>query len=268
MARRGALAQQLNAIESLASVDAICLDKTGHADRRAHPGRVDRPRRRRRRGRARARARTLRRELADPERDARRDRRALHRRRRGAAGGGAVLVAPALERACSSARRRTCSARPSSSRSASLQAVAERGGARGPARRRVRHRRAAASTTTRRRRSAQLLGLVVLGERLRARRARDGRVPPRRRASQSTVLSGDRPETVAAVAADAGIDVGAPVDGRDLPRDAGALRRLVDEHARDRPDLAGGQEARRRGARRATAATSRWSATASTTCPR
>src|SRR5581483_1189296 len=29
MARRGALAQQLNAIESLASVDAICLDKTG-----------------------------------------------------------------------------------------------------------------------------------------------------------------------------------------------------------------------------------------------
>ncbi len=29
MARRGALAQRLNAIESLASVDAICLDKTG-----------------------------------------------------------------------------------------------------------------------------------------------------------------------------------------------------------------------------------------------
>src|SRR5262249_52359116 len=29
MARRGALAQQLNAIESLASVDSICIDKTG-----------------------------------------------------------------------------------------------------------------------------------------------------------------------------------------------------------------------------------------------
>src|SRR5258706_15275289 len=29
MARRGALSQQLNAIESLASVDTICLDKTG-----------------------------------------------------------------------------------------------------------------------------------------------------------------------------------------------------------------------------------------------
>ena len=29
MARRGALAQQLNAIESLASVDVVCLDKTG-----------------------------------------------------------------------------------------------------------------------------------------------------------------------------------------------------------------------------------------------
>src|ERR1043165_2871543 len=29
MAKRGALAQQLNAIESLASVDVVCLDKTG-----------------------------------------------------------------------------------------------------------------------------------------------------------------------------------------------------------------------------------------------
>jgi cation-transporting ATPase E len=29
MARRGALSQQLNAVESIASVDAICLDKTG-----------------------------------------------------------------------------------------------------------------------------------------------------------------------------------------------------------------------------------------------
>ena len=29
MARRGALAQQLNAIESLASVDTLCTDKTG-----------------------------------------------------------------------------------------------------------------------------------------------------------------------------------------------------------------------------------------------
>ena len=32
MARLGALSQQLNAIESLASVDTICVDKTGHAD--------------------------------------------------------------------------------------------------------------------------------------------------------------------------------------------------------------------------------------------
>ncbi len=29
MARRGALVQQLNGVESLASVDAMCLDKTG-----------------------------------------------------------------------------------------------------------------------------------------------------------------------------------------------------------------------------------------------
>ncbi len=44
------------------------------------------------------------------------------------------------------------------------------------------------------------------------------------------MISGDRPETVAAVAADAGIDVGEPIDGRELPRDLHALRRLVEEH--------------------------------------
>jgi magnesium-transporting ATPase (P-type) len=43
------------------------------------------------------------------------------------------------------------------------------------------------------------------------------------------VLSGDRPETVAAVAADAGIVGGPPLDGRDLPRDPAALRRLIEE---------------------------------------
>jgi magnesium-transporting ATPase (P-type) len=44
------------------------------------------------------------------------------------------------------------------------------------------------------------------------------------------ILSGDRPETVAAIAADLGIDVGdGPVDGRQLPADEGELRRLLRE---------------------------------------
>jgi magnesium-transporting ATPase (P-type) len=75
---------------------------------------------------------------------------------------------------------------------------------------------------------AQLLGLVVLGERLRA----DARETVEFLQSQGVriaVISGDNPETVAAVAADAGIVAGEPLDGRELPRDAGELRRLLDE---------------------------------------
>ena len=42
------------------------------------------------------------------------------------------------------------------------------------------------------------------------------------------VISGDRPETVAAIARDAGIETrGQPLDGRELPDDVGELRRLV-----------------------------------------
>ena len=77
---------------------------------------------------------------------------------------------------------------------------------------------------------AQLLGLVVLGERLRSD-ARETVAFLRAQGVRIAVLSGDRPETVAAVAADAGIDIGEPVDGSNLPPDAASLRRLVDEHA-------------------------------------
>src|SRR5262249_41334341 len=72
------------------------------------------------------------------------------------------------------------------------------------------------------------LGLVVLGERLRAD-ARETVAYLRSQGVHLAVLSGDRPETVAAVAADVGIEGGPPVDGRELPRDPAALRRLVEE---------------------------------------
>jgi magnesium-transporting ATPase (P-type) len=71
------------------------------------------------------------------------------------------------------------------------------------------------------------LGLVVLGERLR----------PQARATvdyflqqgvELKVLSGDAPDTVAAIARDAGVPLGAgAVDGRSLPDDPGELRELV-----------------------------------------
>jgi magnesium-transporting ATPase (P-type) len=72
------------------------------------------------------------------------------------------------------------------------------------------------------------LGLVVLGERLRAD-ARETVAFLRSQGIRLAVLSGDRPETVAAVAADVGIEGGQPVDGRELPRDPAELRRLVEE---------------------------------------
>ena len=48
LSRRGALSQQLNAIESLASVDLICLDKTGTLTEPGAAGRRARARRGRR----------------------------------------------------------------------------------------------------------------------------------------------------------------------------------------------------------------------------
>ena len=71
------------------------------------------------------------------------------------------------------------------------------------------------------------LGLVVLTERLRpdARETVEYFIG---QGVQLKVISGDAPITVAAVAADAGIpSAGPPLDGRTLPEDADALRRAV-----------------------------------------
>jgi cation-transporting ATPase E len=73
----------------------------------------------------------------------------------------------------------------------------------------------------------QLLGIVVLGERLRAE-ARETVAFFLREGVQLKVLSGDAPATVAAIAEDAGIpSTGPPLDGRELPEDPIELRRTA-----------------------------------------
>ena len=91
----------------------------------------------------------------------------------------------------------------------------------------------------------KLLGLVVLAERLRPE-ARETVAFFLREGVQLKVLSGDAPETVAAIAADAGIPSdGPPLDGRELPEDPAELRRAALERERGRSDLAGREAARR-----------------------
>ena len=66
--------------------------------------------------------------------------------------------------------------------------------------------------------------IVVISERLRP----DARATVeyfRRESVALKVISGDRPETVAAIARDAGIPVGEPLDGRRLPEDRASWRR-------------------------------------------
>ena len=71
------------------------------------------------------------------------------------------------------------------------------------------------------------LGLVVLGERLRP----EARAMVRHFLEQGVelkVLSGDAPDTVGAIASDAGVPLGAgPADGSDLPEDPAGLRELA-----------------------------------------
>ncbi len=74
----------------------------------------------------------------------------------------------------------------------------------------------------------RLRGLVVLAERLRPDAERTVRFFLEQ-GVQLKVLSGDRPATVAAIAADAGVPMaGEPLDGDSLPADPAELRALVD----------------------------------------
>ncbi len=217
MARRGALAQQLNAIESLASVDVVCLDKTGTLTESAlrvtgivgpdslavDLGRFA--------ASSAARNSTLdaiaaafpATPAAIEEQVPFSSRRRYSAQRIG--GVGYVLGAPEhfdldgfgpeAERAADEGRR------------VLAFGVAERLDDERP------HAR----------------GLVLLAERLRPE-ARSTVEWFRNEGVELMVLSGDRPETVASIARDAGIE-GAAIDASALPDDADELRRVVFAHS-------------------------------------
>jgi cation-transporting ATPase E len=229
MARRGVLAQQLNAIESLASVDTICIDKTGtltdaqlQVEALLRAAGVDEGELTYELGRYAASAPARNATLgaiddycgSEPEEP--RDGVPFSSQRRWSA-----LTLGATTYALGA---------PELFPLGELESVAAHEAAAG--------RRVLAFGTAPGRldaesepRGLKLLGLAVLGERLRED-ARETVEFFRNQGVRVIVLSGDRPETVAAVAADAGVDVDAPpLDGRDLPHDPAALRRLLDEHA-------------------------------------
>jgi len=217
MARRGALAQQLNAIESLASVDVVCLDKTGTLTEPAL--RVA--------------------ELVGPPTLAAE----LGRYAASAVARNATLEAIATaypadpgrvdEQIPFSSRQRFGAQRidgigyvlgaPEHFELGRLTAKAEEAGAAG--------RRVLAFGTADRldQSRPRAHGLVLLAERLRPE-ARTTVDWFRSQGVELKVLSGDRPETVAAIARDAGID-GLAADASTLPSDAAELCELVRAHS-------------------------------------
>ncbi|HET8741111.1 MAG TPA: HAD-IC family P-type ATPase [Gaiella sp.] len=231
MARRGALAQQLNALESLASVDVICLDKTGtltEAELRVTdvvpaPGWDEE-----RLGAALAsfaagaavRNTTLRAIAAsfpvDPLRPEDEVPFSSRRRWSGVRTGGVTSVLGAPE------------VLPSGELSARIDEEA-RSGRRVLAFAQTRAPFSGADSDRPLPSGLELAGAVVIAERIRPHAAETVAFF-RSQGVALKVISGDRPETVAAIAADVGIDVGpGPVDGRTLPRDERELRALLRE---------------------------------------
>ena len=229
MARRGALAQQLNAIESLAAVDVICTDKTGTLTEAA-----------------------LRVVEVEPSPGLERDElvRALARYAAGTPERNSTLAAiaeafpsepePVARRVPFSSRRRWSALELSGETLAlgaperfelgPLRSVAERHASEGRrvlalARGETRLDRASADAPPPP--GLRVIGLVVLGERLRPDTR--GMVEYFLRENvELKVLSGDAPETVAAIARDAGIPVhGDPLTGAQLPADPAELREVA-----------------------------------------
>ncbi len=232
MARRGALTQQLNALESLASVDVLCLDKTGTLTE--------------------ARLRVTEIVPADGDDDALAYALAVFAASAGvrnttlrAIGDRFPSEPRALEQEVPfSSRRRWSGIRvegtsyvlgaPELLPVGSLLARAEQEATAGRrvlalARTRAPFEEAEGDPDRHLPAGLELLGLVVLAERLRAH-ARETVEFFHAQGVRLKVLSGDRPETVAAIAADVGIPVGdGAVDGRSLPEDKTALQRLLRE---------------------------------------
>ena len=243
---RGMLVQAFNAVESLANVDTVCLDKTGTltdgtlALHGVYPGRNGSRRRRRAAGGR------VRGEHHLAQRHGRRDRGGAARDGPPGHVRGAVLVALEVERLPARGRRRD--ARPRRA---------------GRAARRRRTRRSWPST----RRPAGARSCSAHHARPTWRRPDDGAAPPaiepigrdRARGARAAgggatrsrscatqgvavkVMSGDSPATVAAVAERAGINVEGPaIDGAHCPEGAGPGRGR-DRVDRVRPPLAPAQ---------------------------
>jgi cation-transporting P-type ATPase E len=227
MARRGALAQQLNAIESLAAVDVVCLDKTGTLTEG-----------------------TLRVVELVPASGVAEEKLGIDLARFAASSPSRNATLEAIAAARSAPAEDVDGHVPFASRRGwsavrlggngyvlgsperfPLGTLAERAEEEAGQGRRV----LAFGTTT-----AQLdgtdpvdppadlqpLGLVVIAERLR-RDARETVEFFRAQEVELKVISGDAPDTVAAIAADAGINTGAVLDGRRLPEGENELRRAA-----------------------------------------
>ena len=233
LARRGALAQQLNAIESLASVDTLCLDKTGTltqaklrvvsfepaagneaAEVRREVGRFA--------ASSPAQNRTLEAIAADtgapPEQADEYVPFSSSRRWSALRLGGTSYVLGAPERFPLGPLSETVSREQDAGRR-----VVAFGTATG-----------ALGTDDGPPTGLRPLGLVVLAEELRPD-ARETVAFLRAEGVELRVISGDAPATVAAIAADAGIEIGdGPVDGSngDIPLDARVVGRISPEDKR------------------------------------
>jgi magnesium-transporting ATPase (P-type) len=227
MTRRGALAQQLNAIESLAAVDTVCLDKTGtltDANLR------------------------IERFVPAPGVDERDLEHAFARYAAASAVRNATIEAlddeelepeEALDEVPFSSSRRWSALElqdgvfvlgaPELFPLDGLADTADDESAEG--RRVVALGTAAAFPNGDTPSGLRPLGLAVLAEELRDE-AFEAVQYLQSQGVRVIVISGDRPSTVAAVAADAGVEMTAPaLDGTDLPSDSASLRRLLAEHS-------------------------------------
>jgi P-type E1-E2 ATPase len=234
MARRGALAQQLNAIESLASAEVICLDKTGTLTEAAlevsetvTATGVEEEALRHSLGRYAASASSRNSTLG-----------AIAEHVGGAAEPVGTEVPFSSRRRWSAAQLGETAYVLGAPELFPLGELAERAQEEQAAGRRV----VAFGTTSGSLAGIDVdaqpeqappaglvpLGIVVLSERLRPD-ARETVAYFLGQGVELKVISGDAPATVAAVASDAGVpSSGPPLDGRELPEDHGELRRLVE----------------------------------------
>jgi len=217
MARRGALAQQLNAIESLASVDVVCLDKTGTLTepslRVAELVGPD----------------TLAGELGSYAASSSVRNATIE----AIAAAYPAQPAPVDEQIPFSSRQRFSAQRIDgvvyvlgAPEHFDLGGLAPQAGEAAADGRRV---LAFGTATQLDQAHPRALGLVLLAERLR-QEARTTVEWFRSQGVELKVLSGDRPETVASIARDAGVD-GAALDATSLPADAAELQRVALAHS-------------------------------------